>query len=520
MFLPLYFIIAATTPLTESKYSVNPPVECTTGSTNHQSDPNYNYSSKPLFPSSISHLPSSTEVAISPTYNLQPTTTIRPPDAPSPYEPIPVVPYNIMEIEKASGTWFGQRDWVTAHGIDFSIAYTSNIAGNPVGGIQPGGFTYADVFACACLLNTEKLFGWHGGYFTISSLLLDGSSLSQKNIGNLFGVQRVYGSIQTINFNELSYEQKFCNDSASIKSGRLVAGYEFAFSPLNFFYMNTGIDGNPQALWMNGRMPSYFNASWGSRLKVDLPGSTVARLGAYQITPISRNGLNWDFYPNDGVMLMAQYGWNPEFFKPSAPSTNSDDTKNNITESSPKKVNSSDQASKNTANTPSPKGFAGHYWMGGYYSTWEYPQFNSGAQASNFYALYWHGDQTVYRPNRMNNTGLILWSDTVLCPQQNIALIPFQFNAGAIYTGLIPGRKQDNTIFGVVYGNFSTTYASVLQQYGQGNPTYELIYEFGYRINITKFAYVQPDLQWIINPGGTGNIPNAVVIGAQTGIVF
>ena len=47
-----------------------------------------------------------------------------------------------------------------------------------------------------------------------------------------------------------------------------------------------------------------------------------------------------------------------------------------------------------------------------------------------------------------------------------------------------------------------------------------MVLEWGYRINFTKFAYVQPDLQWVINPGGTGRIPNALVLGAQMSVVF
>jgi porin len=31
---------------------------------------------------------------------------------------------------------------------------------------------------------------------------------------------------------------------------------------------------------------------------------------------------------------------------------------------------------------------------------------------------------------------------------------------------------------------------------------------------------VQPDLQYIIRPGGTGNIPDAFVLGAQIGVSF
>jgi porin len=36
----------------------------------------------------------------------------------------------------------------------------------------------------------------------------------------------------------------------------------------------------------------------------------------------------------------------------------------------------------------------------------------------------------------------------------------------------------------------------------------------------SPFAYIQPDLQWVLNPGGKGNILNALVLGAQMGVTF
>ena len=108
----------------------------------------------------------------------------------------------------------------------------------------------------------------------------------------------------------------------------------------------------------------------------------------------------------------------------------------------------------------------------------------------------------------------------VFFPQENIAKLPFQYNGGLIYKGLIPSRDHDFTCFGVVYGTFSKNYAQTVAETGAGNPTYELVFEWNYKIQITKFAFVQPDIQWVINPGGTGNIPNAFVLGAQMGVTF
>jgi porin len=37
---------------------------------------------------------------------------------------------------------------------------------------------------------------------------------------------------------------------------------------------------------------------------------------------------------------------------------------------------------------------------------------------------------------------------------------------------------------------------------------------------LTKFAYVQPFLQYSIRPNGTGLVENATILGAQMGVTF
>lgn len=101
-----------------------------------------------------------------------------------------------------------------------------------------------------------------------------------------------------------------------------------------------------------------------------------------------------------------------------------------------------------------------------------------------------------------------------------MAKLPLEVNAGAIYKGLIPGRDQDYTCLGLVYGKFSKNYARTVNASGDGYPSYEIVLEANYKIQLNKFAFVQPDVQYVINPGGTGNLGNALVLGAQMGITF
>jgi porin len=204
-------------------------------------------------------------------------------------------------------------------------------------------------------------------------------------------------------------------------------------------------------------------------------------------------------------MFVGEVGWTPEFFK-----------------SRVKRVPTEREAAEDLWDPDGGMhGMPGHYWFGGYYSTWSlYPQFGSEQTAANAYGFYWHGDQMVYQESPGSDQGLILWTAFVLSPQQNIAKLPFQWNSGIVYQGLLPGRDNDSAIFGLAYGNFSADYGQAGLAYDGDPVSYEMALEWGYRIQLNRFFYVQPDVQYIIQPGGTGSIPNALVLGMQIGVTF
>ncbi len=423
-----------------------------------------------------------------------------------------------LQSDYATMNCLGLRDRLSTNGVDISLNYASDIASNVSGGKNLGA-AYCDNFTLDLEFHSEPLLGYKGGTLSIIALNRDGDNLSAQSIGNQFTVQQLYGGSTAI-FYGLTYEQQFHDDKFSFKFGRMATGDDFASSPIYWLYMNNGIDGNPQSLPVNAMFTAYPWSSWGARLRAQLTSQTTALLGIYQVTPQiwrpSMHGLNWAMNPGDGVMLIAQYGWSPEFFKPTSSITpvpaEASDGKS-ITPNGGKTFTSATDAI-------TPHGLPGHYWMGFYYSTWTYPQFGSTQGQPGAYGLYWHFDQMLYRMSPTSDTGLTAWSAFTLSPQQNTAKIPFEYNGGLIYTGLIPCRPKDISIFGFIYGNFSSNYAQASQATTEGTATYELVTELGYRINITKFSYIQPDAQWIINPGGTGTIPNALVLGAQVGVIF
>ena len=410
-----------------------------------------------------------------------------------------------------TGDWWGVRNFLDDSGVELSASYTNNIAGNPVGGMTQS-FAYADNFSFGMQLDFEKLIKWQGLTLTVSALDRNGSNLSARNIGNQFTVQQVYGT-ETVVFYALVLEQRLLEDKLGIKLGRFSTGDDFASSPLYWLYMTNGIDGNPQALPVNTAFTSYPASVWGARLRVDPSPEWFAMGGIYQATSLNLyrdHGLDWSINNSDGVLMIGQVGWTPEFFKKPAAASKPSDGKS--------------LAEGKTVRPVSPdagmQGLPGHYWFGAYYSPWQFAQFGSTETASNSYGFYWHADQMVWQEEAGSDQGLTLWSAFVLSPQQNISKLPFQVNSGIVYKGLVPARDHDTAMLGFVYGNFSDDYAGTVAATGAGTPSYEIALEAGYRIQVTKFAYIQPNVQWIINPGGTGNIPNALVLGAQMNVTF
>ena len=411
------------------------------------------------------------------------------------------------EGDAALGDWWGMRNWLDKEkGVEFSSSYVINLAGNPSGGLRQG-FTYTDNIAFGAKLDLEKIVGWRGAVFTIAATDRNGTSLSRDYIGNQFTVQQVYGG-QTIILTDLHLVQKFWDDKAQIKAGRFSAGDDFASSPLYWLYMNNGIDGNPQALPVNASFSAYPWASWAARLRVDPCPEWNAQLGIYQVSNKTFNrelhGVNFSFEENDGVMILGQIGWTPEFFRSRAKRT---------------------WTEREEAEAPGEldgdwHGLPGHYWFGGYYSSWSYPQFGSDDTAANAYGFYWHADQMVFQEEPGGSQGLTLWTAFVLSPQENIAKLPFQWNGGVTYQGLVPQRDEDTAMFGLAYGSFSDDYGNAGDAYNGDPVSYEMALEWGYRVQLSRFFYVQPNIQYIVQPGGTGSIPDAFVLGMQMGVTF
>jgi len=413
-----------------------------------------------------------------------------------------------------SGDWFGYRPSLRDRGYDFTASYANNIFGNPVGGITQGA-AYAHNVGFQLDISLEKTIGWQDAHFVISGLDRAGRNLSAESIGNQFTVQQLYGN-QTIVFYGLYLEQKLLEGLFELKFGRFAPGDDFYSSPIYWLYVNNAIDGNPQSIPVNAALPSYPNATWGARFAVHPSDEFYFASGAYQLTPRLGNaayhGLDFSIRPGDSVGLVWEVGWTPTFFKDESLPAPTGKSKN--------------VAAKDVKEPLIPEvdngetGLPGHYKFGVHYSTSTFVRFPDGNRSNDVVGFYWLADQMIYREKPGHDEGLTIWSAVTLSPQEAASKLPFYASGGVAYKGLIPNRDDDWSVFAVYYGQFSDDFADSQRVIGNGDPDYELVFEWGYRFQLSGWAYIQPDIQWIIRPGGRTDIPNALAIGGQMGVNF
>ena len=88
------------------------------------------------------------------------------------------------------------------------------------------------------------------------------------------------------------------------------------------------------------------------------------------------------------------------------------------------------------------------------------------------------------------------------------------FSGGFQYQGLLDGRDNDVLGAGFAHGAFSDKASSEYTE------DYEAAFEVYYSAEIAPWFVVSPSVQYIVNPGGQTDRPDAVVLGVRTLIVF
>ncbi|WP_269525463.1 carbohydrate porin [Coraliomargarita parva] len=383
--------------------------------------------------------------------------------------------------DRLTGDWSGTRTELSDSGVEFFAYYNAIIASNVSGGIDRESNYAGDLFAGATF-DFEKLLGWEATTFSLTGIERHGSDIT-PSVGSQYSTMQLVGGQNTFLYN-VTLEKLFADGDFSLKLGRMTATDDFVGSSFYGYSLNNAVNGQIRAVLFDGVMTSYPFAIWGGRLKAKISEKSALQVGVFQLThemwDRENQGVDFSIDSEDGVSLFVQYDWTPEI-----------------------------------------AGKPARFYVGVNQTfSFEMDEFDSTDTTDEFTRYYAHADYQVFRESAHSDEGLSLFLTLAYTSQEEVAIIPLQSTLGAHYKGLLPGRPDDRTVFFMTYGQFSDDYSDALETSTGDDADYEMVFELGHRIQLTKYAYIQPDVQFIKNPGGTGKIDDAVVVGAQFGFSF
>jgi porin len=397
------------------------------------------------------------------------------------------------------GDWLGARSQLADEGIKPLVLFITDPFVNATGGRRRG-FSEYDLLGLDLLLDTDKLFGWPGGGFRIGFANNSGTSLSQKYVGNTFPVQLADVADANPRLTYLSYTQSLFDDKLSVRFGRLtinsVYGEEFAGSPYFKAFTSVAFDLVPLGIFLNA--PGAFGyplTTWGVRLKFEPVESFYVMAGCYNGDPEVKEGDRHgvDFTLRGPPFVIGEVGYRRNY------------------------------------GTDAP-GLPGNLKVGAYFNGGGAEVFDSGTlgqpgeTVQARYGFYVVGDQAILRwgdPAEKRHLGA--FAAFVGAPDQRVNQLPYFFDTGFVAYGFLPSRPRDFGGFGVAYGSYSGDLrrAEEIQAATDltvGVQRWEMALEWTYGCTVKPGLLVQPDLQYLVNPGGNKAVPNALAIGVN--VVF
>ena len=129
-------------------------------------------------------------------------------------------------------------------------------------------------------------------------------------------------------------------------------------------------------------------------------------------------------------------------------------------------------------------------------------------------------DMADHRGETVDKTkGLDLLFEFVGAPGDRNPL-DYEFTMGGRYTGLIPCRPTDKIGFGLIYSDNGNAYSDAYETATGGGLGGETTIEADYQYNPAPWLSIQPDAQYIFDPGGDSSRDDILVLGLRTIVRF
>ncbi len=402
---------------------------------------------------------------------------------PAPSSDAPAYDTNLL------GGMGGLRPALAAHGLAFTLADTSEVLGNPVGGAQRDAIFEGNGFA-SLALDGDKAGLWQGFSAQVSAWGIYGRGLSRNAIGNFSAVSNAEAD-RALRLFELWGEQSLAGGLVSVRVGQQAADQEFLIDTYAATLINADF-GFPDlaAVDLPSGGPAYPQATPAVRVRVQ-PADTITVLAALFNGDPDPEGLDPDpqardpsgtaFRTNGGAFWIGEldYQRNKGDHARGLPGTFKIGAWYNSNAFADQRIDSLGRSLADPASSGDPLRRRGDW---------------------SFYAL---ADQLVWQGS--GSIGVFL---RVMGAPGDRNLIDYSGDAGVTWQGIVPARPDDTASLGLLWERVgdqaSKLDGDTARFSGRPYPVrrWEGVVELTYQAQIRKGWNVQPDLQYIVRPGG------------------
>jgi porin len=401
----------------------------------------------------------------------------------------------LAESKRLGGSLFGLRDVLDEAGLDLEIVYTIESVSVASGGIR----RRTEVLDNLDLLLTadlEAMLGWKHARVLLYGLGNHGGDPT-RSVGDFQATSNIEAP-DAFRPYEAWFEQSTEKDRWSVLVGLYDITSEFDIIPAAglFIHSSPGTGAEFAASGRNGASTFPFT-SLAARGRVRpaewcyLQAVVADGVPANPARPRS-NAIRFD--DGDGVLLTAEFG---VFNLPSS-------TLRRRTRARYELPNERQY------------GHFGKFAVGVWGYTSRFQRLGAGANGTTrgSTGAYVLAEQRVYHEQEDERQGLALFARAGVADDR-VQVLDRYLGAGAVYRGALPTRGADELGFAVSAARFGVPYRRSVEEPGRPFAPWEIAFELTYRIQITPALWIQPDLQYVVDPGGDPTIDDALVVGLR-----
>jgi porin len=433
---------------------------------------------------------------------------------------------NLKRSNYLLGDMWGLRTLLSQYGVSFGLQETSEVLGNVSGGSKTG-FDYDGLTQAVLQLDTQRAFGLYGGTFNVSALEIHGRSLSADNLQTLQTASGIEAD-RALRLWELWYQQKFLDeDRLDVKIGQQSLDQEFIVSNNALIFVNTmfGWPMVPSAD-LPGGGPAYPLSALGVRVRGRPVDNINILVGVFNGSPVAHNigdsqqenPSGTSFPLNGGTLAIAEVQYSYPALGSMVYAGESQPLSRiyrlgvwyDSEDFADQRFDNTGRSLANPASSGVPQAYHGDY------------------------SIYGVADQMVWRSEADPNRTISVFGRAMGTPESDRNLVDFSMNVGMVFRDPFTYRTDDTFGLGLGYAHVSSRAAALDKDTFAYTGTFtpvrgsETFIEATYQYQVTPWWQVQPDLQYVFNPGAGIANPNGLperikdeaVLGVRTTMLF